>query len=147
MSPPNENVLIVPSRNVLLTGSVWRGGFRNISHDAARPRPAGRIEESKEGPDHATASRRGDWAKRAACSPAVGSPQGQRRLCVGSRSAKAAVQPQTGRENQRESLGESATSIAVSVRLWRRNTGPAGPSGQRPACSRSKDPGAGQRLP
>ena len=36
MSAPNDNVLIVPSRNVLLTGSVLRGGFRNISHDATR---------------------------------------------------------------------------------------------------------------
>ena len=71
VSAPNDNVLIVPSRNVLLTGSVLRGGFRNISHDAARPRPAGRIEESKEGADHATPSRRGNRTKRAACSPAV----------------------------------------------------------------------------
>jgi hypothetical protein len=49
VSAPNDNVLIVPSRNVLLTSSGWRGGFRNTSHDATGPRPAGRIKESQEG--------------------------------------------------------------------------------------------------
>ena len=79
MSAPNENVLVVPSRNVLLTAAGLRGGFRNTSHDATRPRPSGRIEESQEGPDHATAGRRRDRPKRAPCSPAAEATQGQRR--------------------------------------------------------------------
>jgi hypothetical protein len=61
--------LIVPSRNVLLTSSGWRGGFRNTSHDVTGPRPAGRIEEGQEGADRPTASGRGDWPKRTACAP------------------------------------------------------------------------------
>jgi hypothetical protein len=32
---PNDNVLIVPSRNVLLTGSVWRSVFRDIAARSA----------------------------------------------------------------------------------------------------------------
>jgi len=44
---PNDNVLIAPSRNVLLTSSGWRGGFRNTSHDATGPRPSGRIGQSE----------------------------------------------------------------------------------------------------
>ena len=39
----------MPSRNVLLAGSACRGGFRNASHDAAGPRPAGRIEKARKG--------------------------------------------------------------------------------------------------
>src|SRR5450755_2217171 len=74
-----DNVLIVPSRNVLLTGSTWRGGFRNISHDATRPRPAGRIEKGKEGTDHPAASRGGDRPDRAACSSAAEADERQRR--------------------------------------------------------------------
>src|SRR5438046_2809604 len=116
MSPPNENVLIVPSRNVLLTGSVWRGGSRNISHDATRPRPAGRIEESQEGPDHATAGRRGDRAKRAACAPAVKSTQGQRRRGAAARAPRAAVQPQTGRENQAKGAGDTMSRCLSRLR-------------------------------
>src|ERR1022692_4226229 len=79
VSPPNDNVLIVPSRNVLLTGPAWRGGYRDISHDTTGPRPVGRIEEGKEGGDHATASGQGDRPERAACSPAVEGAKNQRR--------------------------------------------------------------------
>src|SRR2546425_10865285 len=90
MSPPNENVLIVPSRNVLLTGSVLRGGFRNISHDATRPRPAGRIEEGQEGADHAAGGLRGDRPKRAACAPIAEAPQRQRRCGIAACPARSA---------------------------------------------------------
>jgi transposase len=34
VSLPNDNVLIVPCRNVLLTRAGWRSGIRNTSHDA-----------------------------------------------------------------------------------------------------------------
>src|SRR5271163_4571228 len=97
LSPPNDNVLIVPSRNVLLTGSAWRGGFRNISHDGTGPRPAGRIEEGKERSDHTAASSGGDGPDRAACSPAVKALASQgrhgHRACV----ARSAIQSQAGR--------------------------------------------------
>src|SRR4051794_18602871 len=102
MSVPNENVLIVPSRNVLLTRSGWRGGFRNTSHDATRPRPAGRFEESKEGPDYAAASRRGDRPERAACEAAAEATQRQGRWGNGPCTARATVQPQVGRKDEAE---------------------------------------------
>jgi len=69
----------VQSRNVLLTRSVWRGGNRNTSHDAAGPRPAGRTEESQERPDHAAAGGRGDRAERTACSEAIAEAEDRRR--------------------------------------------------------------------
>src|SRR5579862_9909642 len=54
MSAPNENVLFVPNRNVLLTGTGWGGErTRSSHHDPAGPRPAGGIEESTEEADHA----------------------------------------------------------------------------------------------
>src|SRR5450432_172133 len=107
MSAPNDNVLIVPSRNVLLTGSAWRGGFRNISHDATGPRPAGRIEKGKEGSHYAAAGRGGDRPKRAACSPAVKAPERQGRQSVGVCSARTAVQPEVGREDEAEGAGDT----------------------------------------
>ncbi len=47
MSPPHENVLLVPFRNVVLTGSVWEGArTKSSDHDPAGSRPAGGAEES-----------------------------------------------------------------------------------------------------
>jgi len=116
MSAPNENVLIVPSRNVLLTGSGWRGGFRNTSHDATRPRPAGRIEESKEGSDHATASCRGTRPERTACSPAVEAFEGQRRWSLGACSTRTGVQPQVGGEDEAEGAGDTGPRSLSGLR-------------------------------
>jgi hypothetical protein len=49
MSPPRENVLFVPSRNVLLTRSGWEGvRTRKPHHDATRQRPSGRAQEDEE---------------------------------------------------------------------------------------------------
>src|SRR5450432_791920 len=119
MSAPNDNVLIVPSRNVLLTGSAWRGGFRNISHDATGPRPAGRIEKGKEGTDHAAAGRGGDRPKRAACSPAVKAPERQgRRRSAGACSARTAVQPQVGREDEAEGAGDTGPRCLSELRSY-----------------------------
>src|SRR3989442_1029332 len=53
MSLPRENVLLVPNRNVLLTGSGWGGGkHRDTPHDAARSRPAGGAEAGAQAADH-----------------------------------------------------------------------------------------------
>src|SRR5437899_3702155 len=139
MWAPNDNVLIVPSRNVLLTGSVLRGGFRNISHDATRPRPAGRIEESKEGPDYATASGRGAGPKRAACSPSVKAPAKQGRRSVGTCSARTAVQPQVGRQDEAEGIGDSGPRCLSG---FRSHAG-GGIPGQQARHSRGTGDGAG----
>jgi hypothetical protein len=60
VSPPRENVLFVPSRNVLLTGSGWEGDrTRNSRHDAKGPRSFGRPQEGTEEADPAGAGRQG----------------------------------------------------------------------------------------
>src|ERR1700690_676350 len=79
VSAQSDNVLIVPSRNVLLTGSGWRGGFRNTSHDATGPRPVGRTQESPEGADHPAASSRRNRPERAAHSKTIGEAENRRR--------------------------------------------------------------------
>src|SRR5580700_10545530 len=106
VSPPNDNVLIVPSRNVLLTGSAWRGGFRNISHDATGPRPAGRIEEGKEGSNHTAASSGRDRPDRAACSPAVEAVESQRRQGRRPCATRPAIQSQAGRKGRANCAGD-----------------------------------------
>src|ERR1700722_4711522 len=96
MSPPNDNVLIVPSRNVLLTGSAWRSGSRNISHDATGPRPAGRIEEGKERSDHTAASSGGDRPDGEACSSSVEAVESHRRQGHRACAARPAIQSTSG---------------------------------------------------
>src|SRR5262249_42979104 len=50
VSPPRENVLFVPSRNVLLTRSGWGGDRPGSSdHDPAGARPAGSTQEGSAG--------------------------------------------------------------------------------------------------
>jgi hypothetical protein len=50
MSPPHENVLLVPDRNVLLTGSGWESaGTGSSNHDPARQRPPGGAQKACKG--------------------------------------------------------------------------------------------------
>jgi hypothetical protein len=136
VSAPNDNVLIVPSRNVLLTGSGLRGGFRNTSHDATGPRPAGRIEKSKEGPDHATAGRRGARPERAAHSSIAEAIEGQRRQGRRACSARTAVQPQAGREDQAEGAGDTGPRCLSRLRP---DTGSGIPGKQTRHSRRTRD--------
>src|SRR5260370_11520962 len=76
------------SRNVLLTGSAWKAGFRNAAHDAAGPRPAGRIEKGQERAHHSARGCGGDRPDRAACSPALEALEGQPRESKTSRLIK-----------------------------------------------------------
>ena len=48
LAPQNDNVLLVPSRNVLLTGARWGVGNGSTSDDPERARPSGGAEESQE---------------------------------------------------------------------------------------------------
>src|SRR5450432_2125196 len=107
MSAQSENVLSVQSRNVLLTGSVWRGGFRNTPHDATGPRPAGRTQESQEGTDHATSGCCRDWPERAECSTAAGEVETGRRSRCHAPTAKPAVEPPSGTGDQTSGSGNS----------------------------------------
>ncbi len=124
------------SRNVLLTGPGWRGGIGNISHDAKGPRPAGRIEKSKEGPDHATTGRRGDRPERAACAPAVEAAKGQGGQGVSTCPARAAVQPQAGQEDQAKSGGDTGPR---SLSRLRSHAGGRVPGQQPRHTCRSRD--------
>src|ERR1051326_2032550 len=77
MSAPRENVLLVPDRNVLLTGSGWEGArTRSSDHDPAGQRPPGSSEESPQETDNAKASRRGARAYRTARAATAGPAKG-----------------------------------------------------------------------
>lgn len=107
MSAQNDNVLIVQSGNVLLTGAAWRGGSRNTSHDATGSRPSGGAQESKEGTDHATGSGCGDRSERTACAKAAGKAQEGRRSGGGASIARPVVQPANGIEGKTKGAGGS----------------------------------------
>src|SRR5579863_8814790 len=75
MSAQSENVLIVQSRNVLLTGAGWGVGNGPTPDDAERARPAGGAKESQEETDHAKAGGCRDRRKRAASTAYAGEPE------------------------------------------------------------------------
>src|SRR5258708_767573 len=64
MSQPNDNVLIVPSRNVLLTRARWGVGNGPTRDDPEGARPAGGAEESQKETDYAAASGGRDRSQR-----------------------------------------------------------------------------------
>src|ERR1035438_3779166 len=60
LTPPRENVLLVPDRNVLLTKTGWGGErTRSSPNDPAGQRPTGSAAESREEADRTGASRQG----------------------------------------------------------------------------------------
>ena len=133
---PNDNVLIVPSRNVLLTGQAG-GGFRNILMTQQDHDRLVALKKQRRA-DHATTGRRGDRPERGSA-PAVEAAKGQ--------GDKALVHALRGRPSNRK-LDEKTTK-AVEILghevyhgfLWRRcpglrpsSTQPAGFAG-RPARS------------
>jgi len=61
LSPPSDNVLNVPSRNVLLTRSPWRGEqARTTTDDTTRARLAGGAAQSRQKTHYAKAGRPAD---------------------------------------------------------------------------------------
>src|SRR5215831_11394201 len=73
MSAAHENVLIVPSRNVLLTRSGWEGGrTRSPHHEPAGTRPSGSAEKSTEEANHTMAGSRRAAAERTPGEAVVG---------------------------------------------------------------------------
>src|SRR5690348_10312015 len=128
MSAPRENVLLVPFRNVLLTGSGWGSGNRRSSdHDPGGTGPARDAEEGQEEADHATASSRRDEAERAPHSPAREAFEEGRRSRGDSRAEGKAVKPTTGSQDagshRRHSVGRQVP------RLWA-NAGQRVPAGE-----------------
>src|SRR5260370_29167983 len=62
VSPPRENVLFVPHRNVRLTGSGWGGEqTRRTNHDPAGQRPAGGPEKGAKEADPESAGSHRIW--------------------------------------------------------------------------------------
>src|ERR1019366_10678574 len=71
LTPPRENVLLVPNRNVLLTKSGWGGErTRSSPYDPAGQRPAGSAAESREEADWTGAGRQGT-GDHGAADPAI----------------------------------------------------------------------------
>src|SRR6267143_697761 len=95
VSQPRENVLLVPFRKVLLTGSGWGGGkHRSSLNDAAGAGPFGGAQTSAEAAAHATAGRRAVRLHRTARAAAVEETQRRGRQGHNPRPAGTAVQSQ-----------------------------------------------------
>src|SRR5579885_3541891 len=98
VSLPRENVLLVPSRNVLLTGRRWRGGStRSSDDDPGRTGSASGAEESAEEADHAEAGCGGVGGDRAARAALIGEAGGARGQGGDSRAAGPGVEPEAER--------------------------------------------------
>src|SRR5579863_4615805 len=121
MSLPRENVLLVPFRNVLLTGSVWGGGKpRSTPHDAAGSRPAGGAQTGAQAADHPEASSRATGVHGTACAAISQEAEERGRQGSDSRAAWARVQSQA----QREGSGQNrAGSLAGGLPGFRPDAG------------------------
>src|SRR5882757_4634866 len=98
MSPPRENVLLVPYRNVLLTRSGWEGeGTGSSNHDPARQRPPGGAQESIQGMDYTKTGSSGARSDRSPNSKAAGADEGGRRPSCDSWIAWPRIQSQAER--------------------------------------------------
>src|SRR5579872_2850933 len=117
VSLPRENVLLVPSRNVLLTGSGWGGGNRSPSDDPEGPRPIGRVEEGAEAADHATRGSRGTAADRAARAAAAEEAEAARRLRRAARPARTSIQSTA----ERKAAGEGDPDSLAGSLSWVRS--------------------------
>src|SRR5262245_60081076 len=121
MSAPRENVLFVPNRNVLLTGSGWGGErARSFNHDPAGPRPVGGIEKSTEEADQANAGGPGTGNVGAAGAAPPARAEAGRRSGGGPWPAGPRVQPQNKPGATRKNRDHS---FAGSVPRLRTDTG------------------------
>src|SRR5579862_338667 len=117
LSLPRENVLLVPSRNVLLTGSGWGGGNRSPSDDPEGPRPIGRVEEGAEAADHATRGGRGTAAERAARAAVAEEAEAARRSRRAARPARTSIQSTA----ERKAAGEGDPDSLAGSLSWVRS--------------------------
>src|SRR5882762_3273204 len=117
MSQPRENVLLVPFRKVLLSGSGWGGGkHRSSPHDAKGSGPFGGAQAGAEATAHATAGRRAVRVHGTARGAAIEKAERRRRQGHPSRAARAPIQSPAERERAR---GDRADSFARGVSgIW-----------------------------
>src|SRR5947209_1060270 len=140
LSAPRENVLIVPSRNVRLTGSGWGSGrTRSSGHGPARAGPVGGPEEGAKEADYAAAGSRGAAVERAPGEAVDGPPEGGRRSCRGARAPTAAVQPPMERGSARK---RGADSLAGGVPRVRPDAGQRVPGQETQNQDRPRSPAA-----
>ena len=139
LSLPSDNVLNVPSRNVLLTRSAWRGEqARTTTNDTTRARPAGGAAQSRQKTHHAKAGRPADGPQRTASEAAAGEASQRRRPGRGPCRAGPRVQPQAQRQGGKTSRGNPLPTRLR--RLWPDSGGgvsraaPRRPSGPRNAA-------------
>src|SRR4051794_3939904 len=94
MSPPHENVLFVPNRNVRLTGvRLGVGRTRSSDHDPAGSRPAGGAEESTKEADHTEAGGERITAHRTSGTPAAEGVERRGRQSRSAPTAGTTIQP------------------------------------------------------
>src|SRR4051812_25224627 len=103
LSLPNDNVLLVPNRNVLLTRARWGVGNGPTPDDTERARPAGCAEEGQKETDYAEASGGRDRGQRTAGTAHAGAPERVWRQGSDSRFARSTIKP----ENRRGETGQS----------------------------------------
>src|SRR3954452_1544596 len=132
LSAPRENVLFVPDRNVLLTGSRWGvGRTRSSEDDPAGSGPAGCAEESTKEARHAEAGRGGTAGDGAACAATAAATSHRGRQGGYTCSARACFEPQAKRGGAAES---DCGSFAARVEgFWP-------DAGQLPSCEGSRHP-------
>ena len=117
MSLPSDNVLKVPSRNVLLTRSPWRGEQpRTTTDDTTRARPAGGAEQSRQEADHPKAGRPANRPQRTASEAAAGEAPQPRRPGRNPCGARPRLQPQDQRQGGKASRRDSLQTALR--RLW-----------------------------
>src|SRR5665213_2521568 len=103
MTPPRDNVLFVPDRNVLLTKSGWGDErTRSSPYDVAGQRPAGSAAKGREEADWARAGGQG-VERHCAADPAITKSTEERRRQGGHTPvARPAVESQDQRKDTRE---------------------------------------------
>src|ERR1700730_3917964 len=135
MSPPRENVLLVPDRNVLLTGSGWQGGTRSPANDPEGSRPAGCVEKGPEETDHPAPGGRRTRRHRAARSADADEAEEGRRSLDHPRASRPAIEPQTEPAIARTG---PADSLARGLSRLRSNAGQRVPGKETQAPHRPR---------
>ena len=107
----------MPSRNVLLTRSPWRGEQpRTTTDDTTRARPAGGAEQSRQEADHPKAGRPANRPQRTASEAAAGEAPQPRRPGRNPCGARPRLQPQDQRQGGKASRRDSLQTALR--RLW-----------------------------
>ena len=121
LSPPRENVLLVPGRNVLLTRSGWEGvRTRKPHHDATRQRPSGRAQEDEEETDQAIAGGQG-VGHLAAPGTAASAPFTRAGRCR--RDTRATRTSVESAGERRDAAEDRAGALARGISRFRTDTG------------------------